>query len=156
MGRNGKKIEVLTRKSENLEHRLKVKETTLNEVSKELELLKSNKSAANTINPDRVLKYAIDPDIYDFLFGFTYEKNTGKPVKADTERMNRSFQNLYKNIMMACGYTYPNYNKTNNEFYPKASPVRDIPESEYPDFCELLQKITALIYTFKSERKADK
>lgn len=140
----------LTRRLEDLERRLEIKENALNEALKGIDELKDKQSRIG-----RAPKEAIEPTVFEYLFDFCYDKKSGKPCRANAERMNRNFQNLYKNVMMACGYTYPAINSKNDEYYAKVQPVNDIPASEYPMFCALLQDITALMYTFKRNRRCE-
>lgn len=138
----------LTRRLEELERRLEVKENALNEALKEIEELRGKQ-----IRPGRVLKDTIEPVVYEYLFDYCYDKKTGEKCKADDERMNKNFRNLFQNVMMACGYTYAAVNSRDGAYYAKVQPVNDIPESEYSMFCTLMQDITALMYTFKANRK---
>ena len=143
----------MARRLEDVERRLTVKDTALNEVTKEIRELKNNQNKS-TQSKSRTLRNSIDPEIFDYLFNYCYEENTGHPCKADTYRINHNFTNLYSNVMMTCGYTYANYNSASKKYYAKSLAIKDIPESEYQDFCELLRKITELIYSFKSRREA--
>ena len=74
----------LTRRLEDLERRLEIKENALNEALKEIDELKGKSS-----RPGRVLKDAIEPVVYEYLFDYCYDKKTGERCKADGERMNR-------------------------------------------------------------------
>lgn len=140
----------MVRKLEDLDRRLNVNETVSNETSRELKELKNgqrNERAARTI------KTAVDPEVYEYLFDYCYDKKTGKPCGADAEKKNRNFQNLCNNIMMACGYVRPALNSNDNNYYAKVTAVGDMPEDEYKEFRKLLREVTALIYSFKSNRK---
>lgn len=138
----------LTRRLEELERRLEVKENALNEALKEIDELKSKSS-----RPGRVLKDAIEPVVYEYLFDYCYDKKTGERCKADGERMNRNFHNLFQNVMMACGYTYAAVNSRDGVYYAKVQPVKDIPDADYPEFCKLMRNITDLMFAFVTEKK---
>lgn len=138
----------LTRRLEELERRLEVKENALNEALKEIEELKSK-----PIRPGRVLKDAIEPVVYEYLFDYCYDKKTGERCNADGERMNQNFRNLFNNVMMACGYTYAAANSRDGAYYAKVQPVKDIPDADYPKFCKLMRNITDLMFAFVTEKK---
>ena len=55
----------LTRRLEELERRLEVKEKALNEALKEIDELKGKSS-----RPGRILKDAIEPVVYEYLFDY--------------------------------------------------------------------------------------
>lgn len=131
-----------------IERRLETAEKALNAALKEIEVLKISK----TKQPDRSMKDIISPEIFEYLFDYSCDKKTGKPCAADTEKMYRNYSNLYKNILMACGYSYPSFNSTNCAYFLKSSPIKAIPEDEFKDFCKLLQEVTSSIYSFKLGR----
>lgn len=137
-----------------IERRLETTEKALNAALKEIEYLKISKTnkTNKTKQLDRSMKDVISPEIFEYLFDYSCDKETGLPCSADTEKKYRNYSNLYKNILMACGYSYPYFNSTNCAYFLKSSPIKAIPEDEFKDFCKLLQEVTSLIYSFKLGR----
>lgn len=128
-----------------IEKRLEITEKALNEALKEIERLKNIKN--KRIN----LKSHIDPEVFNDLFGFDYDKKTGLPKEADHTRKESNFKNLYTNVLMCMGYIYPVCNSKTGTYHAKVKPFKEIPNEDYEKLETLMGDITKLMYELKRE-----
>lgn len=98
-------------------------------------------------NGDGILKTALDIGVYDNLFDFHYNEETGEREKASRDKVHNNFRNLYRNVMMSCGYHRRKLTK--GKYYAVCCALKDISDDEYEDFRELIRTITTCIYAYK-------
>lgn len=131
-----------------IEQRLKVTETALNEALKEIENLKSEKNEFK-LRGNLNLKSQVPEDVFENVFNFDFDRQTGEASVANNKRKHDNFKNLYNNILMGVGYCHATYNSAGKCYYAKADSFKDIPVSDYTRLEKLMGDIVMLMYNFK-------
>lgn len=135
-------------KFKELENRLAIKEKALNEALITIEELRNN-----NIGPIRSIKKEISPDVYETLFNYDCDADTGELCEADTERKLDNFKNLYRNILKTVGYIEISHSKAKDKYYISPMSIKNLNNAEYKRFGKLIKKITEMLaeYKVKSE-----
>ena len=133
-----------------LEKRLAETEKLLNIALKEIDRLSGLKFKKT--DELELISY-IDDDVFNELFDFYYDSETGEKCPADEQRKRQNFYNLKNNIFMCLGYHYPAKNSKSNLYNSKVIPNKNIPIEDYPKLRKLFKDITDLMYDYKKASK---
>lgn len=146
------KVKELSEIVSSLKMQSDIKDTVINELTKEIEDIKAELNKPN--KPNKIqLKDKIDTAVYNELFYFDVSRDTGEPCKASNEKANRNFHVFVKNLILVCGYTYSGFNSDDNKYYIRPKSFKKMPEEEFKRFAPFVNKILKEIYDFKENKK---